>query len=62
MERTAEKCYVSADRLAACQTGDGLVYHRLENGSGEVFAGCTVIDERLDIGLCEHTAARCNSI
>ena len=48
---------MSADRLAACQSGDGLVHHSLKNGGGEVLTGRAVVDERLDIGLCKHTAA-----
>ena len=57
MQRTAEERYVSADRLAAGETADGLVYHRLENRGGKVLAGRTVVDKRLDIGLCEYAAA-----
>ena len=34
VKRTAEECNIAADRLAACQTADGLVDNRLENGGG----------------------------
>ena len=40
---------MSADRLAAGKTGNGLVYNCLENGSGQILFGGTVIDQRLDI-------------
>ena len=40
---------MSADGLTAGKTGDGLVYHCLENGSGKVFLGSTVVDQGLDI-------------
>ena len=33
MQRSAEECYISADRFAARETTDGLVHHCLENGS-----------------------------
>ena len=32
MKRSTEKRNIAADRLAACQTADGLVDNRLENG------------------------------
>ena len=57
VERAAKKCYGAADRLAAGQTADGLVDHRLENGCGQIFPCSSFIDERLDIGFCENAAA-----
>ena len=57
MQRTAEECYVSTDRLAAGKAADGLVYNRLENRGCKVLTGRAVIDQRLDIGLCEYAAA-----
>ena len=49
---------MTADRLTACQTGDGLVHHSLENRSRQVFLGSTFVDQRLDICLGKYTAAR----
>ena len=48
---------MTADRLTACQTGDGLVHHSLKNRSGQVFLGSTFVDQGLDIGLGKYTAA-----
>ena len=48
---------MTADRLTACQAGNGLVHHSLENRSGQVFLGSTFVDQRLDIGLGKYTAA-----
>ena len=53
VKRTAKECNVTADRFTAGKTGNGLVDNCLENGSGKVFLGCTVVDQRLDICLCE---------
>ena len=57
MQRTAEERYVSADRFSAGKTADGLVYNRLKNRGCKVLTGRAVVDQRLDIGLCEHAAA-----
>ena len=62
VKRAAQECNVSADRFTAGKTGDGLVDNCLENGSGKVFLGCSVVDQRLDICLCENTAACRNGI
>ena len=48
---------MTADRLTACQTGDGLVHHSLENRSRQVFLGSTFVDQRLDICLGKYTAS-----
>ncbi len=45
MKRTAEKCNIAADRLAACQTADGLVDNRLENGGGQILFCCAFVDD-----------------
>ena len=58
MKRSTEKRNIAADRLAACQTTDGLVDNRLENGGGQILFGCALIDEGLDIRLGENAAAR----
>ena len=59
---TAEKCNMTADRLAAGKTGNGLVYNCLENGSGKILLGGTVVDQRLDVSLGKYTAAGCDGI
>ena len=58
MKRSTEKRNIAADRLAACQTADGLVDNRLENGGGQILFGCALIDEGLDIRLGENAATR----
>ena len=58
VKRAAEEGDVTTDRLALCEAGDGLIDDRLEDGRREILTGCTLVDERLDIGLCEDTAAR----
>ena len=57
MQRTSEERYVSADRLAAGETADGLVYDCLEDRGGEVLTGSPIVDQRLDIGFREYAAA-----
>ena len=57
MKRAAQERHVSPDGLAAGQSADGLVDHGLENRSGQVFLGGTVIDQRLNIGLGKYAAA-----
>ena len=59
---TAEKCNMTADRLAAGKTGNGLVYNCLENGSGKILLGGTVVDQRLDVSLGKYTAAGCDGV
>ena len=61
MQRTAEECNMSADRLSACQTADCLIDYRLENRGCQVLLCGTVIDQRLDICLGKYTAA-CGNI
>ena len=53
---------MTADRLTACQTGDGLVHHSLENRSGQVFLGSTFVDQWLDISLGKYTTAGSNGV
>ena len=53
---------MTADRLTAGKTGNGLVDHRLENGSSKVFLCGTIVDQRLDIGFCKHAAAGCDRV
>ena len=62
VKRPAKEGNVSADRFTAGKTRNGLVDNCLENGSGKILFCCTVVDERLDIGFCEYTAACCDRI
>ena len=62
VERSPEESNMSADRFSAGKAGDRLVDHRLKNGSGKIFFGSAVIDQRLDICLGKDTAACGNGI
>ena len=62
MQRAAEKRNVTADRLSAGKTADGLVDNRLENGCGQIFLCRALIDQRLDIRFCKNTAAGCDGV
>ena len=57
IERTAEEHDAAFDLSTLCETGDGLVDDRLIDAGGNVGFGCTLIEQGLDVGLCEHTAA-----
>ena len=57
MKRTAQEGNVAADGFSAGKSADGLVYNRLKDGGRQVRLGCALVDERLDIRLCEHTAS-----
>ena len=62
MERTSEKCNVTADWLAAGKTADGLVDNCLKNRGGEVFFCGSFVDERLDVSFCKNTTTCCDRI
>ena len=53
---------MAADRFAAGQAADGLVHHCLENGGGQVFLRCALVDQRLDVCFGENAAAGCDGI
>ena len=55
MQRTTEKCHMSADRFTTGKSTDRLIDNRLENRGRQIFASCTLIDERLDICLPANT-------
>ncbi len=57
VEGTSQERHVTADGAAACEAGDGLRDHGLEDGSGYVFSPCTFVEERLDVRLGEDAAA-----
>ena len=58
VERAAEEGNVTTDRLPLCEAGDGLIDDRLEDGRREILTGGPLVDQRLNIGLCEDTTAR----
>ena len=62
MQRTPQKRHTAPDGLAASQARNGLIHHRLENRGRQVRLGGALVDEGLNIRLCEHTAAGCNGI
>ena len=62
VKRPAKEGNVSADRFTAGKTRNGLVDNCLENGGRKVFLSCSVVDQWLDICLCENTAACRNGI
>ena len=62
VQRSAEERDVAADRLAAGKARDGLVDDCLKDGGGKVRLGRPLVDERLDIRLGKHAAARGDGI
>ena len=62
VQRAAQEGNATPDRLAASQAGNGLVHHRLENGSSQVGFGSALVDQGLNIRLGKHTAAGGNGI
>ncbi len=58
MQRSAQKCHMAADWFAAGKSADGLVDHRLKNRSRQILLGSAFVDQRLDICLGKHAAAR----
>ena len=58
VKRAAEEGDAAADGLAAGKAGDGLVDDGLKNGGSQIGQRCALVDERLDIRLGEHAAAR----
>ena len=57
VQRSAQKGDMTPDGLAAGQSADGLIDHCLENRGSQVLLGGSFIDQGLDIGLGENTAA-----
>ena len=53
---------MSADRLAACQPCDGLIDNRLKNRSRQILFFGTLVNQGLNIRLCEYTATGRNGI
>ena len=57
VQRSAQKSDMTPDGLAAGQSADGLIDHCLKNRGGQVLLGGSFIDQGLDIGFGENTAA-----
>ena len=57
-QRAAEEDDGSVDRAPGGEAGDGLGGHGREDGGGQIGLGRAVVDQRLQIGLGEHAAAR----
>ena len=53
---------MSADRLAACQPCDGLIDNRLKNRSRQILFFGTLVNQGLNIRLCEYTTTGRNGI
>ena len=62
MQRTAKKCYVTANWFTAGKTRNCLVYYSLINGSSNIFTAGTFVYERLNICLCKNTTTGSNRI
>ena len=61
-QRAAEEKNVTSDLASLCKATQSLVDNCLENGSGNVFLASTLVEQRLNIGLCENAAARSNGV
>ncbi len=57
MQRSAEEGDMAADRLAAGESGDGLVTDGLKDGSGQILLRRSLVDQRLDVRLGKDAAA-----
>ena len=62
LKRAAEEGNMAANRTTAGQAGDGLRYHTLENGGGDVFLLGAFVEQGLHVGFCEHAATACDGI
>jgi len=62
VQRPAQECNVTADRLAAGKTRDRLVDDRLKDRGGEVGFRRALVDEGLNVRLGEYAAARGDGI
>ena len=51
MQRPAQKSHMTPDGFAACQPGNRLIYHCLENRGRQILFGGAFINQGLDIGL-----------
>ena len=58
MQRSSEKRNVSANRLSAGKSAYRLIYNRLKHGSRNIAPLRALVKQRLNIALCEYSAAR----
>ena len=56
-EWAAQEEHVPLNFPPLSQTGNRLVYHRLINAGSNIFPFCSLIQQRLNVGLCENAAA-----
>ena len=61
-ERSAEIDYLALNLSALRESGDGLVYNRLEDTLRDVRLSCALVEKGLDVGLGENSAARSDGI
>ena len=61
-QRAAEEKDITSDLASLRQTTQSLVNNRLENGSRNIFLASTLVEQRLNIGLCENAAARSDGV
>ncbi len=57
-QRAAQVHHMPCDFAALRKAGNGLVDHRGEYGSANVLLARALVEQRLNIGLCKHAAAR----
>ena len=61
-ERAAEKEHLPLDPAPLREPGDRLIDDRLKDGGGNIRLARALVEEGLDIRLCEHAAARGDGI
>ena len=61
-QRAAEEQHIALDLAALCEAGDGLVDDRLKNRGCDILLACALIEQRLDVRLGEHAAARSDGV
>ena len=54
--------YTAKEKKVSRMTRNGLVDNCLENGSGKILLGGTIVDQRLDVSLGKYTAARSDRV
>ena len=56
-ERTSQKQNFSLDSASLCKSRNSLVDYRLEDRSGNILTLCALIEQGLNVRLCENSAA-----
>ena len=59
-QRASQEHNGAVNGTARSQAGNRLRGHGGEDRRGKIGLGSTVVDERLQVRLCEHTTARCD--